>query len=143
MAALTAGRDTKQRLMEVSVRTDFGVAADVHIFQGAQLALNASREVVPADTATDLIPLGRAQFNQDNTGGSAGAFTVQARTGTFKWVNLGGDPLAEADRGNLCYLVDDQTVAKTDGTGTRSPAGHVFDVDPDGVWVTVSYPLAP
>jgi hypothetical protein len=31
--------------------------------------------------------------------------------------------------------VDDQTVAKTDGTGARSVAGKVFDVDSGGVWV--------
>jgi hypothetical protein len=40
-----------------------------------------------------------------------------------------------ADVGKQCYLVDDQTVAKTDGTNTRSPAGFVRDVDADGVWV--------
>ena len=32
-------------------------------------------------------------------------------------------------------MVDDQTVAKTDGTGTRSAAGVVVNVDALGVWV--------
>jgi len=32
-------------------------------------------------------------------------------------------------------VVDDQTVAKTDGTATRSPAGFVDMVDDLGVWV--------
>jgi hypothetical protein len=31
--------------------------------------------------------------------------------------------------------VDDQTVAKTDGSTTRSVAGIVRGVDTDGVWV--------
>ncbi|MFB0515162.1 MAG: hypothetical protein ACETWG_00985, partial [Candidatus Neomarinimicrobiota bacterium] len=37
------------------------------------------------------------------------------------------------------YIVDDQTVAKTDGTGTRSPAGFIEDVDSNGVWVLVGF----
>ena len=33
------------------------------------------------------------------------------------------------------YIVDDETVAKTDGTATRSAAGKVVGLDSDGVWV--------
>jgi hypothetical protein len=32
-------------------------------------------------------------------------------------------------------LVDDQTLAATDGAGTRSEAGDIYDVDDDGVWI--------
>ena len=39
------------------------------------------------------------------------------------------------DIGKDCFIVDDQTVAKTNGANTRSRAGKVFDVDADGVWV--------
>ena len=45
------------------------------------------------------------------------------------------DAITLADVGSDCYIVDDQTVAKTNGTNTRSVAGKVFDVDADGVWV--------
>ena len=45
------------------------------------------------------------------------------------------DAITLADIGKDCFIVDDQTVAKTDGSGTRSRAGRVFDVDADGVWV--------
>ena len=45
------------------------------------------------------------------------------------------DLISLADIGADCYIVDDQTVAKTSGTNTRSVAGKVFDVDADGVWV--------
>ena len=43
--------------------------------------------------------------------------------------------IAAADIGNNCYVVDDQTVAKTNGTNSRSVAGKVHDVDAIGVWV--------
>jgi len=45
--------------------------------------------------------------------------------------------IAAAEIGTYCYIVDDQTVAKTDGTATRSSAGKVFDVDAQGVWVEI------
>ncbi|CUH67985.1 hypothetical protein TG4357_03322 [Thalassovita gelatinovora] len=45
------------------------------------------------------------------------------------------DEITIADIGNKAYAVDDQTVAKTDGTATRSPAGIIDDVDANGVWV--------
>ena len=32
-------------------------------------------------------------------------------------------------------MVDDQTVAKTNGGNTRSPAGIIDSVDADGVWI--------
>jgi hypothetical protein len=40
-----------------------------------------------------------------------------------------GDLIAQADVGTDCYIVDDQTVAKTSGTNTRSVAGKVQEVD--------------
>ena len=45
------------------------------------------------------------------------------------------DAITLADIGADCYIVDDQTVAKTSATNTRSVAGKVFDVDAEGVWV--------
>ena len=45
------------------------------------------------------------------------------------------DAITLADIGSDCFIVDDQTVAKTSATNTRSVAGKVFDVDADGVWV--------
>ena len=47
----------------------------------------------------------------------------------------GGDLIALADVGSVCYVVDDQTVAKTHNGNTRSVAGTVRDVDAAGVWV--------
>ena len=45
------------------------------------------------------------------------------------------DAIAIGDIGAVCFAVDDQTVAKTNGSSTRSPAGIVEDVDATGVWV--------
>jgi hypothetical protein len=45
------------------------------------------------------------------------------------------DAISTANIGADCYIVDDQTVALTNGTNTRSVAGKIFDVDSAGVWV--------
>ena len=63
----------------------------------------------------------------------AGAVNGTAEAGTFAFANsASGDLIARADIGNDCYIVDDQTVAKTNGSSTRSIAGKVYDVDADG-----------
>ena len=50
---------------------------------------------------------------------------------------LTGDAITAAQIGSACYIVDDQTVAKTSDNGSRSRAGQVIDVDAQGVWVQV------
>jgi len=56
--------------------------------------------------------------------------------GIHRWENsAAGDAITKAEIGDRCYIVDDQTVAKTDGSSTRSPAGIVVAVDSLGVWV--------
>ncbi len=56
--------------------------------------------------------------------------------GVFCFDSAGGaDAITFDDIGATCYVVDDQTVALTNGTGTRSVAGKIHDVDAAGVWV--------
>ena len=45
--------------------------------------------------------------------------------------------ITQAEIGDACYIVDDETVAKTSGGNTRSVAGEIVDVDDDGVWVDI------
>ena len=61
-----------------------------------------------------------------------------SEAGVFRFENSSaGDAITRAEIGDDCYIVDDQTVAKTDGTDTRSLADKVDDVDANGVWVKV------
>lgn len=133
MAALTAPRNTLQRVGDV---TAYPVAADTVIHQGGLVVL-AAGYAAPGSTATGLVAVGRAESSVNNAGGAAGAQQVEARVGVFRFANSVADPIAAADRGSACYIVDDQTVAKTSGSGTRSLAGTVYGVDADGVWVGV------
>lgn len=131
--ALTKDRSTPSR---AGMLSGFPVKAGVRIFAGAQLA-HVNGFAAPATTATGLTAIGRAQGAVDNTGGADGAVTVRVERGVFRWDNLSTDLVPRARIGADCYLVDDATVAATDGSGTRSVAGRVIDVDDDGVWVKV------
>ncbi|ANQ83700.1 hypothetical protein dqs_0624 [Azoarcus olearius] len=134
MAALTAPRNTMERAGAV---LGFPVKANAKIFAGALVVLSAGF-AAPGSVATTLIAVGRADEAADNTGGADGAITVQVRRGTFKFGNSAStDLIAQADVGADCYIVDDQTVAKTNGSNTRSRAGKIVAVESDGVWVQI------
>ncbi len=142
--ALSAARNTLQKGDQAinSVET-YPVAATKKIYQGALVVLNATGFAEPATAATAKKAVGRAEALADNTTGADGAISIVVRSGTFKYLNsAAGDAIAKTEVGKPCFAVDDQTVAKTDGTGTRSVAGIVEQVDTDGVWVEVRPSLA-
>lgn len=133
MSALTADRDTP---FKDGVLIPVPVAAGVKIYAGAMVAANSTGYATPGALSTSLTYLGRAEGMVDNTAGAAGALTVLVRRDkAFRWANHGADPVTQAEMGQPCFIVDDQTVAKTSGNSTRSPAGIVLGVDADGVWV--------
>jgi hypothetical protein len=131
--ALTADRNSPRHLDDGSRRYGAAVAK---IFGGALVMLNASGYATKGQTALALVGIGRADEQVDNTGGSAGDLNVRVSEGTFVWANSAStDLITIADIGKVCYAVDDQTVAKSSGSGTRSPAGIIVDVDSTGVHV--------
>ncbi len=133
MAALTEDRNTPHRSADI---VSLGVAGSTKCYAGGLACRNASGYAVPGFTSTTLKALGRFDEQVDNSAGADGAVAVKIRKGVFRFANSSaGDLITAADIGNDCYVVDDETVAKTDGASTRSVAGKVFDVDADGVWV--------
>lgn len=133
MTALTTDRRTPERSGD---RREFPVAAATLIYAGALVALNASGFAVPMATATTLIAVGRCEGRADNSAGADGDLTVRVGVGIYRFANsAGADEITATDIDSPCYGVDDQTVALTNGTSTRSVAGTVFDVDAQGVWV--------
>lgn len=135
MAALTKDRNTKRR--DAKVFSD-PVAATTKIYAGALVCINASGYAVPGSTSTALKARGVAQEQVDNSTGAAGDKRVETTRGCFPFANsASADEITRADIGATAYIVDDQTVAKTNGTNTRSAAGVIRDVDSDGVWVEI------
>lgn len=113
-------------------------AAATTIYAGALVALNASGQAVPASATVAQRTRGVAQAQVNNSAGAAGALLVPIRRGVYRFDNsAAGDLITVADIGAVCYVVDDETVAKTDAVGTRPVAGTIRIVDADGVWVEV------
>lgn len=122
----------------------FPVAANVQIFKGAiVVVLNGYAQ--PGTTATGLITAGCALGDANNLGGAAGAQSITVRSGVFAWNNsaAGPDLIAQVNVGSIAYIADDQTLALTSATGTRSPAGPIVRVDAvNGVWVNTNSVLS-
>lgn len=132
MTALSADRNTPVRS---GSEFSYPVAAGARIFAGSIVVLSGGKAEA-GKTATSLVIAGRAEAAADNRNGSDGDVRVLVRQGTFRWANSkAGDAISLSEVGKDCYLVDDQTVGKTNGSSSRSKAGRVVDVDTDGVWV--------
>lgn len=135
MPALTADRNTpKKQAREIGVP----VAAGAIIYAGSLVVANASGYAAPGTTSTTLTALGRAEESIDNSAGANGDKTVRISRGeAYLFANLAADLVTQAELGKTCYIVDDQTVAKTTGGATRSAAGKVLGVEAAGVWVEI------
>ena len=130
MSALTQARQTKRRS---GAHFGDGVAAGVIIHEGALVVLNAAGFAAPATTALNLRARGVAAATVDNSAGADGEQTVISQAGLHRFINVGD--IDRSHIGSAAYMVDDQTVAATNGTGTRSSAGLIKDVDTSGVWI--------
>lgn len=134
MTALAADRTTPKRLAQ---RLNLPVAANAVVYAGALVCVNASGYAVKGATSTTLKAAGVAVQRVDATGAADGALRVEVdRQGAFLFANSAStDQITLADLGATAYIVDDQTVAKTNGSASRSAAGRIVDVDAAGVWV--------
>lgn len=134
MAAATKDRDTRQ---VTGGRRGFPVAASTLILAGVIACLNASGRLVNGSTSTTLKAVGVTKRRIDNSAGGDGAIVGEVDTGVYgPFANsASGDQITLADVGADCYIVDNQTVAKTNGSNTRSVAGRIHNVDAEGVWI--------
>lgn len=114
------------------------VSAATKCYAGGIAVINGGY-VEPGTTALGLVAVGRFNQTVDNSTGAAGDLRVEVNRGeAYRWLNsAAADEITQADLFTTCYIVDDETVAKTDGAGTRSVAGTVVGVDAGGVFVEI------
>lgn len=130
MTALAANRDTAELTGRMKPSA-FTVASAAVLYAGALLAVDATGALQPAADTLGLRVVGRAKRKVDN---SAGGLTGEAEHGLFRYANASGAAaVTRALLGQVCYVVDDQTVAAT--STNLVAAGLVYDVDTLGVWV--------
>jgi hypothetical protein len=134
MSATTVDRDTPTRSGD---QVSHPLAAATKIPAGVMVQINAAGNAVNASATIANKMVGVSEELVDNSGGAAGdkSITPRRRIAARFANSASGDLIARADIGGTAYVVDNQTVAKTDDTGARPAAGKIIDVDAQGVWV--------
>ena len=132
MTAINEGRNTKRRNAD---RVSHLVNPGTTIYAGTMVSLLAANgNAVAGGTALSGVVVAVAE----ETVVGDGTKHVETTRGCFQFANSGAaDAITRADIGNTCYVVDNQTVAKTDNSAARKAAGKIIDVDAQGVWVAV------
>jgi hypothetical protein len=130
LSALTSDLSTPCRLGRQYVHP---LAAGVKAFSGGIAVLDTAGTCRPAVAAPGLTACGVFQETVDNLLGDAGAKVVRVEKGVFGFLTDGTINRTHISR--EVYLLDDQTVAATDGSGTRSPAGVLDDFDGNHAWI--------
>lgn len=132
MTALTTDREDNVELNPSSTKLfNYPVDAGAVIFQGAIVCIDTADKLAkPGATSTTLVAVGIARDQADNTGGANEAISIEVKNGTFLFFNsAAADEIDMEDVGKVCFIVDDQTVALTNGGATRSAAGVIVDVE--------------
>lgn len=142
-ALVKPGRVPDRYGVGVPVRHSLPVAAGQNILPGALVCMNAAGFAVNATVATTLVAVGISIDNYDNTNGADGdVIAEQIESGVFDFANsAAGDLIVETDKFKDVFIVDNQTVAKTNGTNTRSRAGQLERIENGRVYVHIN-PLA-
>ena len=129
MANLTESRECKRLIGD---EQSDGVLASAVIYKGSMVFLTAAGYATPT-AAAGLVLRGIAQEYVDNSAGASAAKRVKSMDGVFEFANSATtDEITIADLEKVCYVVDNQTVAKTDGGNARAIAGIVKSVSPGG-----------
>ncbi|MBX3131631.1 MAG: hypothetical protein KF718_33250 [Polyangiaceae bacterium] len=139
--ALSDDKDVTELDSSFSMEHALAGTDSTQYYRGGLVCIKGSTgKVVKGAVAADLTPIGRCE--ERILTGSSTTHKVKARSGIFLFKNSSaGDAIAATEIGKDCYIVDDETVAKTSDTAARSAAGKVYDVTSAGVWVAVRFPL--
>lgn len=135
MVAATKPRNT---MRVEGFKRSLPVAAAIKLFAGTLVVADAAN-FANKTSANGLRVVGVTPVDVDNSTGAAGAVTAELDVGVFgPFANSAAADLIERkDIGGTCYMVDDQTLAKTSGSNTRAQVGLIHSVDADGVWVRI------
>ena len=114
-------------------RRQFKIKDNAVIYGGAIVVINHLGDAFPGKAGVGLVCVGIAEERGDT---SKGDKTVTTKTGIFGLMKKSSEKITNADIGTRVYIVDDQTVSLSGSN--RSPAGYIFDVSGDIVWVKIS-----
>lgn len=149
MTALSRSISRKGQTLQTVLAKMFAmpVAASTRIYLGALVALDTSGTLVNASANAAHRVVGvyhDGTEDVNNSSGAAGDLTCAPTRGAFYFANSSSvDAITDGDLGRACFVVDNNTVARTSAYGARPVAGRVLGVDADGVLVEVGTGMDP
>ncbi|WPO67567.1 hypothetical protein SDC64_01055 [Acinetobacter haemolyticus] len=140
MAATTTPINTEYR---DGILIPVALAASAIVLQGTFAVVGADGYALDSAAVggADQVCLGIWQEDAENKGADGEANGLVHRKKLYLVANSSTDPVTQAELGSQIYIEDNQTVAKTDGTGTRSVAGRFMGFDTEyttHVWVEIA-----
>lgn len=109
------------------------IKGSTKIVAGALVDRDANGYAINATASTTGQAVGVAQQTYDNSSGADGAIVGDFMPGCWVFANsTAGDAITIAEVGKTAYVVDNNTVAKTDGSSSRHAAGKIYSIEPDG-----------
>lgn len=141
--ALSAPRDTKEMASPLAFRHEVLGGTSQDFYKGQLVAVDLSDgRLYPAVAADlNLQVCGRCEETY-STGASETTKKIKFKSGIFNYASgSSGEAITAAERGQVCYVLDDESVG-LDGNGQANAiAGRIYDVDSYGVWVAIQFPL--
>jgi len=118
------------------------LAALALVLQGTFAVVNANGFAVASTDVggADQSCVGIWDHSAENAGADGDVVACARRKQQFLMRNSATDPVTQAELGAAIFIEDNQTIAKTDGAGTRSLGGYFMGFDlqyPDCVWVEI------
>jgi len=117
--------------------------ASAMVFQGTFAVVGSNGYAIPSAEVggPDQKCIGIWENDAENLGSNGEVFGLVRRNQQFLVANSSSDPVTQAELGTQIFIEDNQTVAKTDGNGTRSIAGRFMGFDTEyttHVWVEIA-----
>ena len=142
MAFLDADRSTLERASSFPQYHHIIGKDSTQFYKGQLVGIDLDDGKLTGCTAGDLTirTLGRCEENVLT--GTSNTRRIKVKSGCFYYASGGTyEAITVANRGDECFVVDDQTVGISGATGANALAGIVYDVDSYGVAVAIPFPL--
>ena len=128
--------------MRVGILMPIPLATLALVLQGTFAVVDANGYAVASANVggADQNCVGIWDNSAENIGANGDVVACARRKQQFLVHNSATDPVTQADLGAAVFIEDNQTIAKTDGTGTRSLGGYFMGFDlqnPEFVWVEI------
>lgn len=142
MSFLSANRDTKERASKFAEYHDVLGKDSTQYYKGQLVGIDLDDGKLVGVTAGDLTIRTLGRCEEEVLTGSSNTRKIRVKSGTFCYDSgTSGEAIVVADRGQVCYVVDDQTVGISGNGGANAVAGLIYDVDSYGVHVAIPFPL--